>query len=287
MKQLLTPKQVATSLGVSESSLKRWCDRGVIASERTPGGHRRIPIGEVIRFLRDQNRPLADPGSLGLPTDSGMPVRSVDGSIEALNHSLMQGDLEQSRRVVIGLYLDGNSVERICTKLFVPLLHDIGDSWECGNLEVYQEHRACEILGRLLYEIRTLLPAPAATAPTAFGGSLSGDHYWLASLMVELILTESGLRAQTLGSSLPMETLTQAVRQHHPAVIWLSCSHLEDPEATRKELAEFLEETPSSTRVLIGGSQADPSFAHGTPRVVYCPDLASLRGAVADLLPAE
>jgi predicted site-specific integrase-resolvase len=27
---LLTPKQVARAIGVSESSLKRWCDKGVL-----------------------------------------------------------------------------------------------------------------------------------------------------------------------------------------------------------------------------------------------------------------
>ena len=49
--QLLSPKQVARALGVSESSLKRWCDKGLIPTERTAGGHRRLPLAGVLDFL--------------------------------------------------------------------------------------------------------------------------------------------------------------------------------------------------------------------------------------------
>jgi len=37
-----SPKQVAKRLGVSESSVKRWLDQGVVPVLRTAGGHRRI-----------------------------------------------------------------------------------------------------------------------------------------------------------------------------------------------------------------------------------------------------
>ncbi|HEX9106572.1 MAG TPA: MerR family DNA-binding transcriptional regulator, partial [Longimicrobiales bacterium] len=48
----LSPRELAEAVGVSESSLKRWADRGVLAVERTAGGHRRIPLGEAVRFIR-------------------------------------------------------------------------------------------------------------------------------------------------------------------------------------------------------------------------------------------
>ncbi len=53
MKQLLTPKQVARAIQVSESSIKRWCDRGTIPAEYTAGGHRRIPLAELVRRFFD------------------------------------------------------------------------------------------------------------------------------------------------------------------------------------------------------------------------------------------
>ncbi|REJ93532.1 MAG: helix-turn-helix domain-containing protein [Planctomycetota bacterium] len=50
MNDLLTPKQVARAISVSESSIKRWCDRGAIATQYTPGGHRRIPLSGLLEF---------------------------------------------------------------------------------------------------------------------------------------------------------------------------------------------------------------------------------------------
>ncbi len=48
MKPLVTPKQVGRALDVSESSLKRWCDNGEIATQYTAGGHRRIALTAML-----------------------------------------------------------------------------------------------------------------------------------------------------------------------------------------------------------------------------------------------
>ena len=63
----LTPKQVAYAIEVSESSVKRWCDRGLIASVRTAGGHRRIPLDRLVDFVRQGRYRLANPEAVGLP----------------------------------------------------------------------------------------------------------------------------------------------------------------------------------------------------------------------------
>ena len=52
MRDLLTPKQVARAIDVSESSIKRWCDKGVIPTQYTAGGHRRITMADTLEFLR-------------------------------------------------------------------------------------------------------------------------------------------------------------------------------------------------------------------------------------------
>ena len=64
---LVSPKQVARAIGVSESSLKRWCDQGLIKTVRTAGGHRKMDIAEVLRYVREQDHKLVSPEILGLP----------------------------------------------------------------------------------------------------------------------------------------------------------------------------------------------------------------------------
>src|SRR3954467_11206793 len=63
---LLTPKQLADAIGASESSLRRWVDAGSIRMSRTAGGHRRIPVAEAIRFIRESGATVVRPDLLGL-----------------------------------------------------------------------------------------------------------------------------------------------------------------------------------------------------------------------------
>ncbi|MEM6315518.1 MAG: B12-binding domain-containing protein, partial [Planctomycetota bacterium] len=244
MKELLSPKQVATSIGVSESSLKRWCDQGVITTERTPGGHRRIRIGEVLRFLREQDHTLVRPEVLGLPVGTGRGPRSIAKANDALLEALETGDNDKCRRLVLDLFLSGNSVVRICEELVTPALHALGDGWQCGQIEIFQEHRACEILNRILYDLRTILPPHAPQAPIAIGGTPPGDNYRLATLMVELVLVDEGWNAVSLGSSLPFATMAAAAQHHQPSLFWLSFSHVGDQAVAAEAFEEFLRTTP-------------------------------------------
>lgn len=49
--QLLTPRQAAEKLGMGYPALKHWILAGRIKTIKTPGGHHRIPAGELAKFL--------------------------------------------------------------------------------------------------------------------------------------------------------------------------------------------------------------------------------------------
>ena len=56
----LTSAEVANLLGVSEASVKRWSDSGVLSKEKTAGGHRRFRPEDVAVFRRMAQRRLAE-----------------------------------------------------------------------------------------------------------------------------------------------------------------------------------------------------------------------------------
>lgn len=266
MQDLLSPKQVASSIGVSESSLKRWCDQGVITTERTPGGHRRIRIREVIRFLREQSRPLVRPEMLGLPIGGGHRSGSLEGSQGPLLASLEAGDYATTRLMVLDHYLSGVSLIDLCERLLTPTLYAMGERWICGHTEVYQERRACESISRVLFELRSFVPPADPLAPTAMGGSPPGDHYRLATMMVELVLAEEGWNATSLGSSLPFATLAAAAQRHEPQLFWLSISYVPDAGELSRGFAEFLRATPGTMPVVVGGRESLVALTDDTQR---------------------
>jgi molybdopterin-binding protein len=49
--RLLTPREASQILGVAYATLKQWIYKKKIKTVRTPGGHHRIPEGEVDRLL--------------------------------------------------------------------------------------------------------------------------------------------------------------------------------------------------------------------------------------------
>lgn len=49
--ELLSPRDAARSLGISYPTLKQWIYKKKLHSIRTAGGHHRIPISEIERFL--------------------------------------------------------------------------------------------------------------------------------------------------------------------------------------------------------------------------------------------
>mgnify|MGYP001077510958 CR=1 FL=1 len=231
MRELLTPKQVARAIGVSEASLKRWCDRGLIPATRTAGGHRRLPLAGVIDYLRKSRRPLVRPEVLGLPPTSGRTEAVLDRAVGRFVDALEAGDEERIRCLLIDLHLAGHTVDAIGDRVIAPAFRIVGEHWEVGTCEVYQERRACEISQRGLYYLSAIIAPAIASAPFAIGGTLQGDPYALPTLLVELTLRQAGWRAASFGSNLPAATLCAALRRTQPRLLWLSASHIDDADA--------------------------------------------------------
>src|SRR3990170_3099971 len=93
----LTTKEVARLCRVSDATVKRWEDAGVLNSERTSGGHRRFRADEVARFQREQNLGL----KLSHGDESAVKARirrreHQDRSHCELFHALVAGSEEEA-----------------------------------------------------------------------------------------------------------------------------------------------------------------------------------------------
>lgn len=234
MRELLTPKQVARAIGASEASLKRWCDKGIVPSVRTAGGHRRLPLGGVMEFLRRGGHRLVRPEVLGLPPGTGRGDTTLQRARSTMRAALEAGDEESFGRLTFDLHLSGHSAPEIFDKAIAPAFREIGARWDHGDVEVFEERRACETCMRVLRRFRTLLPDIPAGAPRAIGGTLTGDPYTIPTTMVEVALREAGWQADSYGTNLPPATVVAALERVEPRLLWLSISAIQG-------LAEFID----------------------------------------------
>jgi len=276
MRELLTPKQVSRAIQVSESSVKRWCDKGVIPTQYTAGGHRRIPMQGLLEFLRTSNYRLVRPEVLGLPVAAGRTERVIDRSSQEMTSALIAGDEDRCRQIVMDLYLAEHSIASICDKVFSPSFEEIGNKWECGEAEVYQERRSCEIALRVLHELRSMIAAPPADAPLAIGGAVEGDQYSLATTMVELVLRDEGWRATSLGENLPFASLAAAIAENRPRLFWLSASHLEDEAAFVAGYNELFDSHGGQVPFVVGGRALSAEIRKQIKYAAFCDNLGHL-----------
>ena len=281
----LTTKQAARALGVSEASVKRWCDKGILDSARTPGGHRRLSFSSLVEYLRRSEQQLADPEILGLPRSRQELTASGKVSQDQFRDWFVEGEVELPRAAIVAAYLAGRTVVDILEEFLVPSIQELGELWECGDVAVYQERRACEIAFRLLQDLDRLLPAPAADAPLAIGGTLSGDPYVLPSALVALALREGGWRSRALGVNLPAYTLCEALDVEQPDLFWLSVSSVEDAAtfldayATVHDRAAALE-----VPVVVGGRELTPELRRAMRYSAFCDNLRHLETFAQTLL---
>lgn len=257
MSQFFSPKDVAAAIGVSESSLKRWVDKGLIRASKTAGGHRRMEMDSIMQYLRNSGRMLERPEILELPSGCGSGGEwNAESARQALHEALVSGDEDAARRVVLDLYLGGMSVAELSDEVIARTFHKVGDLWECGELEVYEERRACELCQRVVHELRRVVGSGPGRKPLAMGGTLDGDPYTLATSLAELVLRDAGWKAVSLGNMLPFEAIRHAVLEHRPNLLWISVSSIRDVDRFSADFNLLFDVAHSTETALVVGGKA-------------------------------
>jgi len=291
MKSLLSPKELAAAIGVSESSIKRWVDEGKVEASRTAGGHRRISMAEVVRFLRESGQKLIEPGLLGLPelqelkvAEPECPAGDLEAQGERLFHFLEAGACNMARGLLLQLYLDGLGLAEIFDGPLRSALRRIGQLWQSGPVGIFLEHRAIQISLQAVHQLAALTPRQSR-GPLALGAAAPPDTSQLPTLMVATLLASEGFQAVNLGPDLPLTVLGDAVLDMKPALVWLSISHGGDEKGLLQEVAILKSKVDTVGAALaIGGRAAPRSLGQSPPpRFLLGQSLAELVAFVRGL----
>jgi MerR family transcriptional regulator, light-induced transcriptional regulator len=277
MKAQVSPKQLARALRVSESSIKRWCDQGVIATMRTAGGHRRIAMPAVIDFLQRHQYRVVDPEMLGMPVTSGATEKVLDRAQPAFREAALHGDEQQARAVVLDLFVANQDLPAILDDVIAKSLHEIGDLWSRGSADIYQERRACEISLRIIHEIRQVIPVAPPPLGLAIGGTPETDIYHVPNAMVDLILRQAGWDTHNLGVGLPFDTLRSAIAHHRPRLFWMSVSHIEDDDQFVRDYEMLYAGAPPETAFVVGGQALTGTLRRRLHYASFCDNLRHLQ----------
>jgi excisionase family DNA binding protein len=278
--------QVAEALGVSVATVKRWVDQGILPAHRTPGGHRKILLGDVLRIAREGDFPRRDLCRLGLPAAGPGPADPKALSA-ALLTALKRGEADTTRALIRGAHHAGMAIETMADAVIAPAMGRLGHEWAEGRLDVLDEHRGTQLCAAAIYELRAALNGPPQPgAPLAIGGGPEGDPYLLAGLLAEMVLGDAGWEAINFGPNTPLRSFRLALTRFRPRLFWLSVGHLVDPESFLEGYQEVYREAQRlGTAVAIGGRALTEELRVRLPYTTFGDGLTHLAAFARSLQP--
>jgi DNA-binding transcriptional MerR regulator/methylmalonyl-CoA mutase cobalamin-binding subunit len=261
---------VSKMTGLSTHTLRMWEKRyAAVLPKRTEAGGRLYTDADVekLRLLRelvqsghsiggiaklrdDDLRHMAAsfPGPSSPPTLHHLPeVRErVLGAIERLR-------VEEAEQLLSRAALSTEPLEFL-KAVVGPVLVEVGDRWERGDLRIVHEHACSTVMRGLLFSLMRLYPAGDARRRVVVATPAKEDHE-LGALMVAILAAMHGWSVLYLGPDLPAEEIAYAVEDTRADLLMLSVTNLK-PKDSERELAAIEEALPKRVRILVGGQAA-------------------------------
>ncbi len=275
--------QVSRMLGVGVTTVKRWVDDGILPALVSPGGHRKLLLADVLRSVREGKLPRADGAALA---GSAAPAASDLADLGVLlAGAIGRDDVDAIRELVVGAADRGHAIAELADRLIAPALRAVGHDWEHGRVSVMREHRITQAFVAGLYQLHARMrPKPDPKRPLALGGAPEHDHYILPTLLAKMSLLEAGWTAVNIGPHTPFSALLTAVDEMQPKLVWVSVSHLADPEQFVLEYGDFYRTMEArSIAVILGGQALTPELRAQFPHTTFgegCVHLANFAEAL-------
>jgi excisionase family DNA binding protein len=278
--------RAASALGVSVSTVKRWVDDGILPAHRTAGGHRKLLRAEVLALARQGELPRRDLTGLSSVSFGEQPA-DLQSIRAALLAALFEGDGTEVSALVGRAYHSGVAVETLADQVVAPVMAQVGHEWESSRIDVWKEHRGTQLTATALYELKDQLKARAERRrPVAVGATPQGDPYLLATLLAQMVLLDAGWEAVNLGPNTPLPSLTRAMRELRPRLIWLSVSHLEKSDEFLRAYREFYHAADQmGVAVAVGGQALVESIRSAMPYTTHGDGLKHLAAFARTLHP--
>ena len=256
----LTTRDVARLLLVSEATVKRWADDGLLLPKKTVGGHRRFSIQSVARLRREQGIAPAVQS-----TKKGSRKQLIRGqlpSAENFSEALLRGKEAEATAQLIDAYLQNHALANLFDTTITNAMHRVGDLWFNGAITIADEHLATRVMLNALQKLRGIVVPAEATHLNAVVCGIEGDLHELPIHLAEIMFESEGWNISNLGPNTPLFTLRDMVAQKKPQLVCISARSIVDLDRGAAEFAQFrkLFEKIDGTTVLGGEGFRDPKM---------------------------
>lgn len=257
---LISTKEVAAMLNVTETTIKRWADENVLNCVRTHGGHRKFFLKDVVQFA--ENNGFTVGGSQPPPMSRqqmerlqvGVHTHDYAKIATVLKEEALQSDREGLTMLLLYLYKRHIPLPVVLDRIVLPAFAEIGRDWEKGELGIDQEHAASHALAEALVRTAPELHRKKPNNKLALCACPEGELHELGLLGLAYSLECEGWGVYYLGGNTPVESIASVARVKRPDLVCLSLTSAEHG----RNLSEGLRKLASTVhayngKFLLGG----------------------------------
>ena len=279
----LTTRDVAALLLVSEATVKRWADDGLLLPKKTVGGHRRFSIQSIARLRREQGIAPAAQSPAKRAGKKIVPGRLP--SAEGFSELLLSDNEAEATAQLIDAYLQSHALATIFDTTITDAMHRVGDLWFNGTITIADEHLATRVMLSALQKLRGIVVPEPATGLKAINCGIEGDLHELPIHLAEVIFESEGWDISNLGPNTPLFTLRDMVAQKKPELVCISARSIVDLDRATTEYAQLrkVSEKINGTTVLGGEVFRDSNLRQRFPAEFYAESFQGLSTFVKGL----
>lgn len=266
-KTILSTAEVARLFHVTETTVKRWADEGTLKCQKTPGGHRKFPMRNIVEFVNAHNFEPA--GTLAL--DEGdllagkIEVAILSRNFDALRGAFIEKALSPDKsdlyRFFSYLYQHHLQLWEIYDLVLAPGMREIGDLWERGEIGICHEHHASNETLDALAKLQAQVLIKPATGDTVICACLDNELHDIGLRCGAYIFEAEGWRVHYLGARTPQDALIASIQEQKPRVVFISATTIGNEEECVRALKNIHTAAHlHRSRLLLGGRGATPSL---------------------------
>ena len=137
--KIISTEEAARLLGVSQQSVRKWCQSGKIRAKTTPGGFYKIERAELERFRQEFNMPNLDSSEFVLIIEENNErIKFISGLLEMLDFDVLTAKDLMSIGIAIGsarplFIISGTKLSNLKIE---ELLRTFSDNLQTKNLAI-------------------------------------------------------------------------------------------------------------------------------------------------------
>jgi methanogenic corrinoid protein MtbC1/DNA-binding transcriptional ArsR family regulator len=199
---------------------------------------------------------------------------------QAYFESVLTGNEDRVLALINAMLARRASMETIYIRIFQPVLHEIGEQFHRGELDVAQEHLASALTERMMAKVSQFYMPIARNMGHAVLGCVAGNLHSIGLRMLSDGLKCLGWETFFLGANVPTASFVDMVIKKQPNLVIISCMMEEQwPETcTLVEQLDALRRGSAPQEFILGlGGQyvlRNPDILHSLPIDMTASDMA-------------